>query len=256
MKKAYAGIIMCIMAGLLAISATSCCSPACMKVKKGIRVFSYPEDYVALTNGVAYFTVVAAAANTNNSLTYQWQQNGTNLVNGGSIGGATAPTLTITNPQKSNVGFYTCLVTDGHGTRVVRSLDCCAPGARLFVVTSTNTDVFGPFQPGGGTQSSCPSGTWIGWVTFKNLSGSTWWTPPSGKTSVNISDITDLVSPWITKVQIVDNTTLAVTCGPGSTGVSTSVNTSHAYQFTTFAMSGSATPPTGSAVGLHIVWSP
>src|SRR5689334_6966386 len=132
MKRAYEGLIMCIMAGLLAISATSCCHPACQKVRKGIRVFSYPEDYVALTNGVAYFTVVAVPANTNDTLTYQWQQNGNSLTNDGStISGATSPTLTITYPQKSNVGFYTCQVTDGHGTRVVRSLDCCAPGARL-----------------------------------------------------------------------------------------------------------------------------
>jgi hypothetical protein len=48
--------------------------------------------------------------------TFQWQLNNVNLVNGGSVSGATSQTLTITGVAAGNVGHYRVQVTNGFGT--------------------------------------------------------------------------------------------------------------------------------------------
>ena len=45
-------------------------------------------------------------------LSYQWQKDGVNLVDGGSITGATTATLTITGVMESDEGGYRCVVSD------------------------------------------------------------------------------------------------------------------------------------------------
>ena len=45
-------------------------------------------------------------------LSYQWQKDGVNLTDGGSITGATTATLTITGVMESNEGGYRCVVTN------------------------------------------------------------------------------------------------------------------------------------------------
>jgi hypothetical protein len=47
---------------------------------------------------------------------YQWQAGGTNLVNGGSISGATSNILTITDAQTNNSGSYSVIVTNYAGS--------------------------------------------------------------------------------------------------------------------------------------------
>jgi subtilase family serine protease len=48
-------------------------------------------------------------------LVYQWRQNGTNLVNGGNISGATTNALTLTAVTTNNAGNYTLVVTNIYG---------------------------------------------------------------------------------------------------------------------------------------------
>jgi len=66
-------------------------------------------------------TTVAPGANTTLSVvatgatSYQWQLYNTNLVNGGSVSGATSPTLTITGASSGNVGHYRVLVSNASG---------------------------------------------------------------------------------------------------------------------------------------------
>jgi hypothetical protein len=48
-------------------------------------------------------------------VSYQWQFYNTNLANGGSISGATSPTLTITGASASDVGHYRALVSNSSG---------------------------------------------------------------------------------------------------------------------------------------------
>ena len=49
-------------------------------------------------------------------LSYQWQKDGVNLTDGGSITGATNATLIITGVMESDEGVYRCVVTNIAGT--------------------------------------------------------------------------------------------------------------------------------------------
>ena len=55
---------------------------------------------------------------TGNALSYQWQRNGFNLVNGGNISGAMSSNLFITGVTLADDGGYTCLVTGSCGNEV------------------------------------------------------------------------------------------------------------------------------------------
>jgi Immunoglobulin domain len=52
----------------------------------------------------------------NPPVSYQWQFNNTDLVNGGSVSGATSKTLTITGVSAANVGHYRARVSNSVGT--------------------------------------------------------------------------------------------------------------------------------------------
>ena len=49
-------------------------------------------------------------------LSYQWQKDGVDITDGGSITGATTATLTITGVMESDEGGYRCVVTNIAGT--------------------------------------------------------------------------------------------------------------------------------------------
>ena len=88
----------------------------------GCKIFLFPVDPPQITQhptnkqnvvcgSQVTFTV---AANTDaETLTYQWQRNGTNI-DPSSVGvsGITTNTLTINNVQESNTGVYTCVVSN------------------------------------------------------------------------------------------------------------------------------------------------
>src|SRR5579859_7897943 len=76
-------------------------------------------------------------------LSYQWQLNGTSLVNGGRITGATTNVLTITNAQTSDSGGYTVIVTNVVGA--VTS----SPPAVLTVLTAPQFGTITPRTNGG-----------------------------------------------------------------------------------------------------------
>lgn len=61
----------------------------------------------------ATFSVTADGAG---SLSYQWRKNGTNMVNGGNVSGATTSTLIIANVSSSDADDYTCVITDDADT--------------------------------------------------------------------------------------------------------------------------------------------
>ena len=98
-----------------------------------LTVVSFPiitvpptNQTVGLASKVTFVVTAVGAA----PLSYQWQVNGTNLVNGGRIGGATNFILTITNAQMSDDGGYSVIVTNSVGS--VTS----SPPAVLTVLTS------------------------------------------------------------------------------------------------------------------------
>jgi hypothetical protein len=77
-----------------------------------------PTNQALAVGSKATFTVTAVGTA---PLSYQWQVNGTNLVNGSikngpTISGATTASLTIKNAQTNNSGNYTVVVTNIAGT--------------------------------------------------------------------------------------------------------------------------------------------
>lgn len=76
----------------------------------------------------ASFTVAATGIS---ALSYQWQKNGVDVVDGGAISGATSATLTITGVVMSDAANYTCIVTDcsGSTTTAIATLtvNACPP---------------------------------------------------------------------------------------------------------------------------------
>jgi hypothetical protein len=71
---------------------------------------------ISQTNGAGTTVTLAVTATGTAPLSYQWQVNGTNLMNGGSISGATTNVLKISNVQTNNSGSYTVIVTNLAGS--------------------------------------------------------------------------------------------------------------------------------------------
>ncbi len=81
-----------------------------------------PPGSPVITNQPVHQTVSLGAnvtftvgVSNSQGVSYEWQLNGTNLVNGGNISGAGSQTLTITGVSVTNVGHYRVLVSNGTG---------------------------------------------------------------------------------------------------------------------------------------------
>jgi hypothetical protein len=61
-------------------------------------------------------TLFNVAASGTPPLSYQWRRNGTNLVDNGSMSGATTATLNLPNVQRSQAGTYSVMVRNGGGS--------------------------------------------------------------------------------------------------------------------------------------------
>ncbi|MFM1769796.1 MAG: hypothetical protein RJA22_2325 [Verrucomicrobiota bacterium] len=71
-----------------------------------------PVGRQAFDGGQVTFTVSASGAQ---PLAFQWQFNGTNLSDSLQVGGASTPTLQLSNLQSSEIGNYSVLVSNVHG---------------------------------------------------------------------------------------------------------------------------------------------
>ena len=72
-----------------------------------------PAGETACAGTTVGLSVAAVAGST---MTYQWNKNGTNLVNGGEVSGATSATLTLTGVSTADAGNYTVNVTGWGGS--------------------------------------------------------------------------------------------------------------------------------------------
>lgn len=88
-----------------------------------------PTNLSVCTGNPAKFT--ALATNAASAASYQWQKAGTNLVNGGTISGATSSNLTVSSPGPGDATNYTCVVTDACGNIATSSV------AKLTVISIT-----------------------------------------------------------------------------------------------------------------------
>lgn len=71
-----------------------------------------PVSKTVLQGSNVTFAVVASSSG---ALSYQWQKNGIDLVNGGSISGATGATLALSNVQTNDSGSYSVTVSTAAG---------------------------------------------------------------------------------------------------------------------------------------------
>jgi hypothetical protein len=91
-------------------SATS--APATLTINTAPTIGSQPSGVAACSGSRASFTVGASGP----SLTYQWQRNGVNLVDGGNISGSSTSTLTINPAGPGDADNYEVVVTDACGS--------------------------------------------------------------------------------------------------------------------------------------------
>ena len=64
------------------------------------------------------FSVTASADPAGGTITYQWRQNGTDIMDDDKFSGATTGTLTISDVQESDQATYECVVTNNDGVDV------------------------------------------------------------------------------------------------------------------------------------------
>lgn len=77
-----------------------------------------PISVTAVTGDTVVLTVLAGGSA---PLSYRWQMNSNNVVNGGNVSGVTSPTLTVTNIKPTQAGFYTVTVQNSAGQTVSAS---------------------------------------------------------------------------------------------------------------------------------------
>jgi hypothetical protein len=93
----------------------------------------------SLAAGVNVTLTVAATGTA--PLSYQWQMNGTNLMNGGSISGATTNVLKISNAQTNNSGTYTVIVTNVAGSVTSSNAVLTVASSPVILMQPTNQTV-------------------------------------------------------------------------------------------------------------------
>jgi uncharacterized repeat protein (TIGR03803 family) len=89
---------------------------------------SQPQSLVVTNGGPASFSVTASASGAA-SLFYQWQRNGTNLVDGGNISGSLTANLLLSTTTTNDAGSYDVVITCSYGnvTSTVASLAIILP---------------------------------------------------------------------------------------------------------------------------------
>lgn len=83
-----------------------------VQLVSGPVISGQPQPLAVCAGQGAAFTVQAAGTGT---LSYQWQKDGADLANGGSISGATNSQLQISSVDANAIGAYRCIVNDTFG---------------------------------------------------------------------------------------------------------------------------------------------
>jgi gliding motility-associated-like protein len=89
----------------------SATTPVKLTIFSSTSITSQPSSASRCVGQNVSFAVSATGPN----LSYQWRKGAVNLVDGGTVSGATTPTLSITNVQLTDAGNYTCVVTSSCG---------------------------------------------------------------------------------------------------------------------------------------------
>ncbi len=95
-------------------------------------ITTQPTNQAVLEGATVTFTVEATGGL---PLSYQWQDNGTNLTDGGNITGSTTTNLTINNVSSTEVGTYSVIVTNFAGVAVSsNALLTITPSAPVIIM--------------------------------------------------------------------------------------------------------------------------
>jgi len=109
-----------------------------------------PASQTLLVGGTAVFSVTAIG---DLPLFYQWQENGTNLTDGGQISGSATSTLSIGNLFETNAGSYSVIVSNAIAPTA--SSDAVLT---VFAVSAAGTRVVSLYSFTGGNDGGVPNG--------------------------------------------------------------------------------------------------
>jgi predicted secreted protein len=109
-----------------------------------------PANLTTQSPNAAIFSVTANGVN----LTYQWQKNGVNLADGGTVSGSTSSNLQIASPNGNDVGQYRAIVSNSGGAVASNSASLIvlasipAPVGTLYI-SCFATNIIEEFAPDG-----------------------------------------------------------------------------------------------------------
>lgn len=98
-------------------------------------ITNQPVATTTSVGGTAHFSV--GVSNTA-GVSYQWQRENADLVNGGSISGATSSTLTITGASTNDVGHYRVRVINSAGVVFSKTAPLALVGINFYPVVTIN----------------------------------------------------------------------------------------------------------------------
>ena len=112
-------------------------------------VLAGPEDQTALAGSPVSFEVQAGG---DGPLSYQWQQDGTNLVDGAGVSGSTTSTLRLGSVTAASAGIYSVIVSNAlssvpSGGATLSVLPVLAPGVAWNIMPAfgSGTNAFNPY---------------------------------------------------------------------------------------------------------------
>jgi uncharacterized repeat protein (TIGR03803 family) len=111
-----------------------------------------PVSQSLLVGETAVFSVTAIG---DLPLSYQWQENGTNLMDGGQISGSATSTLTLSNVVETNAGTYSVIVNNAFAIAPTIS---SAAVLTVFAVSATGTTMAALHSFTGGDDGGVPNG--------------------------------------------------------------------------------------------------
>ena len=151
-------------------------------INRAPNISASPSPQTICTGNSVTFSVSGSGA----GLTFQWQQNGSSISNGGSISGATSSLLVINPATASNAGTYTLVMS---GT--------CAPSstsASALLTINTPSATFNPANPafceGGSVTINASGATSYAWLPTTGLSSSSSASPVASPTNTTTYTVT------------------------------------------------------------------
>ena len=170
---AQAGNYSCVITGTCSPVATS--NTVALTISSGVTITTNPTAVSACIGGNATFTTAA----TGSGLTFQWQKNGVNLLNGGTISGATSTSLIITGVVAGDATNYKCVITSacGSATTTAAILSLTSSPAITTQPTAAQTICVGQSATFSVVASGATSYQWkkggVDLVNGGNISGAT-----------------------------------------------------------------------------------